>query len=224
VLVLAVVSLGVPLALSLRDRVNAEVHSQALSQADVVAATSADLLSPPNTAELGALVHSSGASVRGRVLIVDARGVAVADSVGSSVLGTSYASRPEVAAALRGRAVQTQRASHSLGENILATAVPVLRRGSTIGAVRITQSVAAVQHAVRSTVAKLVLVAGTVLLLGLLAGGVIARQVALPLRRLEGTAGRLAGGISRRAPRSREAPSSVRLASPSTRWPTASSG
>jgi len=200
VLVLAVVSLGVPLALSLRDRVNAEVHSQALSQADVVAATSSDLLSPPNVAELGALVRSSGASVRGRVLIVNARGLVVADSVGPSTLASNYSSRPEVAAALRGRSVQTQRASHSLGENILATAVPVLRRGSTIGAVRVTQSVAAVQHAVQSTVAKLALVAGTVLLLGLLAGGVIARQVALPLRRLEIAAGRLADGdLSARA-------------------------
>jgi signal transduction histidine kinase len=200
VLVLAVVSLGVPLALSLRDRVNAEVHSQALSQADVVAATSADLLSPPNAAELGALVRSSAASVRGRVLIVNARGLVVADSAASSTLASSYASRPEIAAALHGRAVQTQRASRSLGENILATAAPVLRRGSTIGAVRITQSVTAVRHAVRSTVAKLALVAGTVLLLGLLAGGVIARQVALPLRRLEGAARRVAGGdLSARA-------------------------
>lgn len=193
-LVLAVVSLGVPLALSLRDRVNAEVHSQALSQADVVAATSADLLSPPNAAALGLIVRSSGASVRGRVLIVNTRGRVLADSAGSQELGSSYASRPEIATALRGRSVQTQRPSRSLGENILATAVPVLHNGSTIGAVRITQSVGAVQHAVRSTIAKLGLIAGTVLLLGLLAGGLIARQVALPLRRLEGAAKRLAGG------------------------------
>ncbi|HYM55912.1 MAG TPA: ATP-binding protein [Solirubrobacteraceae bacterium] len=199
-LVLAVVSLGVPLALSLRERVDAEVHSQALSQADVVAATSADLLSPPNATELEALVRSSGASVRGRVLIVNVRGQVLADSAGPSALGISYLSRPEIVSALHGKAVQTQRASHSLGENILATAVPVLRRGSAIGAVRITQSVAAVQKAVRSTVAKLGLVAVTVLLLGLLAGGLIARQVALPLRRLESAARRLAGGeLSARA-------------------------
>ena len=199
-LVLAIVSLGVPLALSLRDRVNAEVHSEALNQADVLAATSADLLSPPSAAELSALVHSSEGSVRGRVLIVNAQGRVLADSAGPSTLGSSYLSRPEIAAALRGRSVQDQRASHTLGKDILATAVPVLRGGGTIGAVRITQSVAAVQQAVRGTIAKLALVAGTVLLLGLLAGGLIARQVALPLRRLEGAARRLAGGeLSARA-------------------------
>lgn len=199
-LVLAVVSLGVPLALSLRDRVNAEVHSEALSQADVVAATSADMTSPVNPAGLDALVRSSAASVRGRVIIVGARGLVLADSGGVSTLGSSYLSRPEVAAALRGHSVQTQRVSVSLGQDILATAVPVLRRGSTVGAVRITQSVASVHNAVRSTVTKLILVAGTVLLLGLLAGSVIARQIARPLGRLESTAKRLAGGdLSARA-------------------------
>ncbi len=193
-LVLAVVSLGVPLALSLRDRVRAEVHSQALNQADVVAAASADLLRPTRPVELAALARSSAASVRGRVIVVDSRGRVVADSASAATLGTSYADRPEIAAALRGRQLQTQRASHSLGENILATAVPVLRRGGPIGAVRITQSVAAVQHAVRVTVGKLALVAGTVLLLGLLAAALIARQIALPLGRLQGAARRLAGG------------------------------
>jgi signal transduction histidine kinase len=200
VLVLAVVSLGVPLALSLRERVNAEVNSQALSQADVVAATSADMLSPVNPAGLDALARSAAASVRGRVIIVGAHGAVLADSAGSSTLGSSYLSRPEVTAALRGHSVQAQRVSRSLGQDILATAVPVLRRGSTVGAVRITQSVAAVHNAVNGTVTKLILIAGTVLLLGLLAGGVIARQIARPLGRLEGTARRLAGGdLSARA-------------------------
>ena len=39
VLLLAIVALEVPLALNLRDRVDAEVRSQARSQAEVVAAT-----------------------------------------------------------------------------------------------------------------------------------------------------------------------------------------
>jgi two-component system, OmpR family, sensor kinase len=201
VLVLALVSFGVPLALSLRDRVKSEVYSQARSQADVVAATSGDLLAPTSSAELSALVRSSAASVRGRVLIVNAHGTVLADSAGRRTLDTSYASRPEIASALRGKAVQVQRASRSLSEEILATAVPVLRHGRVVGAVRVTQSVAAVQRAVSSTVTKLALVAGTVLVLGLLAGGVIARQFARPLRRLESAANRIQDGdLTARAP------------------------
>jgi hypothetical protein len=44
---------------------------------------------------------------------------------------------------LRGRRVQVQRSSSTLGEQILATAVPVIHNGATVGAVRVTQSVAA---------------------------------------------------------------------------------
>src|SRR6202042_1311306 len=46
VLLLALIALGVPLAISLRDRVDAEVRGQARSQADVVAATASELLAP----------------------------------------------------------------------------------------------------------------------------------------------------------------------------------
>ena len=50
VLVLAIVALEVPLALQLGRRVDAEVRSQATSQADVVAATAAEPLRPAATA------------------------------------------------------------------------------------------------------------------------------------------------------------------------------
>ena len=46
VLLLAIIALGVPLAINLSARVNAEVRTQALAQADLVAATAADLLGP----------------------------------------------------------------------------------------------------------------------------------------------------------------------------------
>ena len=54
VLLLALIALGVPLAVSLRDRVDSEVKSQARSQADVVAASASELLDPPQTRGLGA--------------------------------------------------------------------------------------------------------------------------------------------------------------------------
>ena len=45
-LLLALVALEVPLALSLRDRVDSEVRSQARGQADVLAASAVELLGP----------------------------------------------------------------------------------------------------------------------------------------------------------------------------------
>jgi signal transduction histidine kinase len=194
VLLLAIVSLGVPLALSLRDRVNAEVRSQAQSQVDLVAATAADLLTPVKTTALDTLATTAARSARGRVIIVDRSGRVVADSNGPAGLGVSYAQRPEVSSALGGRPVQTQRHSQTLGEDILATAVPILHGGGPIGAVRVTQSVTAVRTAIRRSILRLGLIGLVVLVLGLAAGSFIAGQVARPLRRLERVARQIAGG------------------------------
>ena len=69
-LVLAIVALEVPLALSLARRVDAEVRSQARSQVDVVAASASGLVAPPRPAALADLVGTSATSVRGRVIVV----------------------------------------------------------------------------------------------------------------------------------------------------------
>jgi signal transduction histidine kinase len=200
VLLLAIVALGVPLAMNLRARVNAEVRTQAQAQADLVAATAADLLAPVDRQKLAALARTSASSVRARILIVDPRGNVLVDSAGPAQVGASYEDRPEIEAALSGRPVQVERASRTLGQQILATAVPIIRDGRPIGAVRVTQSVAAVHGAVRRAELGLVLIGLIVLALGLLAGVVIAANVARPLRRLEQVARRVAhGDLSARA-------------------------
>jgi signal transduction histidine kinase len=193
VLLLAVVALEVPLVFNLDRRVQAEVRSQARGQTDVVAASAADLVVPTRTAALAQLTSSAARSVRGRVIVLDARGRLLADSAGGA-LGVSYASRPEIAAALNGRRFQDQRNSQTLGQNILATAAPMLRGRKIVGAVRITQSVAAVRRAVRRSTLGLLLVGAVVLALGLLAGVVIAGQVVRPIRRMRAAAARVAAG------------------------------
>jgi signal transduction histidine kinase len=193
VLLLALIALGVPLAVSLRDRVDSEVRGQARGQADVVAASAPELLRPGRRPALRHLVDVSAASVRGRVIVVDGRGRLIADSAGGPA-GRSYASRPEIRAALRGRAEQITRYSQTLGADILATAVPVLEHGHPHGAVRVTQSVAAVSRAVRTSILDLAALAGVVLLLALVAGALIAQQIARPIRRLDRAARSVAGG------------------------------
>ena len=193
VLLLALIALGVPLAVSLRDRVDSEVKGQARSQADVVAATASELLDPGQRAGLNRLVRVSADSVRGRVIVVNRRGLLLADSAGAPA-GRSYASRPEIHAALRGHGEQITRNSDTLGAEILATAVPVLEHGRPAGAVRVTQSVAAVNHAVRTSILDLAALAAVVLLLGLIAGALIAQQIARPIRRLDRAARGVAAG------------------------------
>jgi len=193
VLVLAVVALEVPLASSVADRIDAEVRSQARGQADVVAASVADLLGPGDARERERLVDTAAASVRGRVIVVDARGDLLADSEGTPP-GRSYAGRPEIAAALDGRADQRERSSQTLGQTLLVTSVPVLSGGRAAGAVRVSQSVDAVDRAVRRAWIGLALIGLLVLALGLLAGSVVAGQIARPIRRLDRAARRVAEG------------------------------
>ena len=193
-LLLAIVALGVPLAINLKARVNAEVKTQAQAQADLVAATAADMLARADRIELGTLARTAANSVRGRILIVNRVGGVLADSAGPAQLGSSYESRPEIQAALAGRQIQVTRSSRTLGQQILATAVPIIRDGRPIGAVRVTQSVAAVNGAVRNAVVGLAVVGLIVLALGLFAGLVIAGQVGRPIRRLEAVARRIAAG------------------------------
>jgi signal transduction histidine kinase len=183
----------VPLAVSLRDRVDAEVRGQARSQADVVAASSSELLDPAQRPALLNLVHVSADSVRGRVIVVDSRGRLLADSAGAPS-GRSYADRPEVQAALHGHGEQITRDSKTLGTSILATSAPVLSHGRTEAAVRITQGVAAVNSAVKTAILDLAALAGVVLLLGLAAGAVVASQIARPIRRLDRAARQVATG------------------------------
>jgi signal transduction histidine kinase len=195
VLVLAVLALLVPLVFSVRDRVDAEVRSQARSQAELAAAVAA------GTPRLDQMVQRVADAVRGRVIVVNRRGRLVADSAAGSRRGDDYSTRPEIRAALAGRTVQEERTSETLGQRILATAAPVVRGGRPDGAVRVTQSVDAVRRAVSRATIGLGLIGGVVLLLGLGAGVLIAAQVARPLRRLEKTARAVAGGdLGARAP------------------------
>jgi signal transduction histidine kinase len=193
-LLLALIALGVPLAVSLRDRVDAEVKGQARSQADVVAASAGELLAPRQRPALRNLVQVSADSVRGRVIVVNRRGRLLADSAGAP-LGRSYADRPEVQAALEeGKGEQITRDSKTLGAQILATSAPVVGKGAVEGAVRVTQGVAAVHSAVKTAILDLAALAGIVLLLGLAAGAVVAGQIARPIRRLDRAARQVATG------------------------------
>ena len=193
-LLLAVVALGIPLALSLRDRVDAEVRDQARSEANVVAASSVAMLGGGERHTLDRMAQVAGGSVRGRVLVLGPSGRVLADSAGPGEVGTSYATRPEVKAALKGQDYQQTRNSQTLGTPILATAVPITKGGSTAGAVRITQSVSAVTSAVRTAILGLVILGAVVLALALVAGALIAQQISRPISRLDRVARRVAGG------------------------------
>lgn len=151
---LVLLALGVPFASNLSRRVDAEVKTQASGQASLIAATAAGRLR--SDAALERIVREAAGQVRGRVIVVDGRGRLLADSSGPGLRTELYADRPELARALRGETAQGVRYSSSLREDLLYSAVPVVRDARTEGAVRVTQSIEAVRGQVRRNLVELV--------------------------------------------------------------------
>jgi signal transduction histidine kinase len=197
VLILVIVALEVPLILNVSRRVDAEVKAQAAAQAQLIAASAAAELEDDDTRALGDIVREARREGGGRVLVVGKDGTLVADTAGQE---GSYRDRPEIAAALAGRIAQGRRFSDTLGESLLYTAVPVVIGDDVEGAVRITQSVDAIDGRIRRDVLGLAGIGAIALVLGLAFAWVLAGTLARPLQRLAATARRVeAGDLEARA-------------------------
>ena len=197
VLVLVIVALEVPLILNVSSRVDSEVKASAATEAQLLAASAAGRLENADRAALRRLVDEASNDSGGRVLVVDRRGVVLADSGGAR---GNYGGRPEIRAALDGRISQGRRFSDTLGESLLYTSVPVVVGDSVGGAVRVTQSVNAIDRRVRRDVLGLIGIGLIALVLGLAFAWFLAGTLARPLQRLAATARRVeAGDLDARA-------------------------
>jgi signal transduction histidine kinase len=192
VLVFTLIALEIPLTLNFSRRVDSEIRSEAGAAAHAIAAAASGRLTTRTA--LASLASDQAKRLDGRVLIVDQRGRVLVDSDGSAAPGSPYASRPEIASALRGTETQGERRSSSLHADLLFTSVPIVDGGHTTGAVRVTESVEGVHHQVRKDVLGLLGLGAAVLLLGLGLAWALAGSLSRPLRNLAKAARRVAGG------------------------------
>ena len=196
-LVLVIVALDVPLVLNVARRVDTEVKARAAADAQLVAASAAAELDTRDVADLRRIVRRAAEDAGGRVLVVGRNGAIVADSGGQT---GNYGNRPEIRAALDGGISQGRRFSDTLGETLLFTAVPVVVEGDVGGAVRVTQSVDAIDRRMRRDVLGLIGIGLIALVLGLAFAWFLAGTLARPLQRLAATARRVeAGDLGARA-------------------------
>ncbi|MGH2634566.1 MAG: ATP-binding protein [Actinomycetota bacterium] len=148
------------------------------------------------------MVDSAGLA-SARVVVIAADGVVLADSAGQDV-GQNYLNgeRPEITAALeRGESTSDIRRSETLGQDLMATAVPLRSQaGEIVGAVRITQDVQEVNDNVRRVTLGLLAIGAAGLVAGLVLAFGLAGSLSRPLTRLAGAARRLGSGdLSARA-------------------------
>ena len=130
-----------------------------------------------------------------RIVITDATGLAIVTSDDdSAAVGSSYASRPEIALALTGQIANGTRYSQTLSQQLLYVAVPVLSGQRVLGTVRLTYPAAVVDAAVNGKVAALGVVAITTVILAGVIGLIFSRTVTRRLRRLTELTERFAEG------------------------------
>ena len=129
VLVLVLVALAVPFALSVSSRVEAEVEGQAAGQAHLIAATRRRAARRAAGAAR-ASCDAARVTCRGAWSSSTRRAGCSPTRRATRLVGTSYADRPEVAAALAdGTVEQGRRRSETLDEELLYTAVPIVDEG-----------------------------------------------------------------------------------------------
>jgi signal transduction histidine kinase len=154
----------------------------------------------PALQRLAAVAYRYRQDTGGRVVVVDRRGVAVVDTSPRGAGAESFASRPEVKAALRGHIAAGTRHSSTLGTDLLYVAVPVGAAGQR-GAVRITYPTSTVDDRIRRYWLVLAAIAALALLVAAAVGASIAAFVVRPLRRLEDAADAVGrGDLAARAP------------------------
>ena len=129
-----------------------------------------------------------------RVVVVDKLGLALIDTTPRVGGAESFASRPEIGAALRGSVATGSRHSNTLHTNLLYVAVPVASGGVVHGATRVTIPTSALDARIRRYWLILGAIAAIVLGAAGLVGVSIARFVTLPLRRLEQAAAEFGSG------------------------------
>jgi signal transduction histidine kinase len=130
-----------------------------------------------------------------RVVIVDAAGVAVVTSDDDqSIVGDSYASRPEIMGALGGQISSGHRYSDTLQVDLLYVTVPVVNGQKVVGAVRLTFPEQVVTDAVTRQISVLGLVALTTVVLAGIVGFIFSATVTRRLKLLQHTTERLADG------------------------------
>jgi signal transduction histidine kinase len=196
-------ALEVPLGVRNARTERRDLETKVERDATTIASVAQDPLGQPSRQRLGqlaALAFRYRKETGGRVVVVDARGRALVDTSPRTEGGETFATRPEIRAALHGTIATGTRLSETLHTRLIYVAVPVAAGGTVEGAVRITYPTSAVDARVRRYWLVLAAIAGIVLGVTAAIGFRLAAFVARPLRRLELAAAAVGSGdLSARA-------------------------
>jgi two-component system, OmpR family, sensor kinase len=192
-----VIALAVPLALNVDRRATSELESDVVANAAVLAGRVSRLVPQGEAERIAEVVGGATVGARARTVVVNGRGVLLADTQGVPA-GEQFATaeRPEFGAALQGGRVDVrERRSDTQDEDLLLVTVPVTNiDGEVVGALRVSAPLGEVDSAVRSSWLALLLIGLAVVAAGLILAWLLAGSMARPVEKLGTAAGRLGRG------------------------------
>jgi signal transduction histidine kinase len=207
------VVLEIPLGLSYARNEQQDLARKLERDAAAFAALAEEVLadrSGVGRASLARIARRYQRETGGRVVVTDARGVALVDTDPPEPGRRTFASRPEFESALQSRIATGTRRSETLDASLSYVAVPVTSGGKVRGAVRVSYPTSTVADKVNRFWLLLAAIAAIVLVAAALVGRRLAVSIADPLRDVERAAASAgSGNLDARAP-THEGPSEIR--------------
>lgn len=182
VLVLAI--LVIPLGTGFADRERTLLLAGIERDAHAVAALVEDDLEAGRSPSIRGVLDTYAAE-GGRIVIVDERGISLADSEDPTLGPRDFSTRPEFVTALAGQRAEGVRFSATLGYSLMYVALPVTSAGAVYGAIRISYPTAELDHRVQDNWLRLGFLSAGILAVIIGVGFILARGVTRPVQELQ---------------------------------------
>lgn len=149
---------------------------------------------PEDATSMQSKVRDIEASTGLRITVIDVHGVVLADSDANPRNMENHASRPEVAAALRGENGSDIRRSGTTGRDFIYVAIPMILQGKITAVVRAATQAEDLKHREEALTRWITVGLATAIPIALLSAWLLSRALAAPLQRVSFLAQRLSTG------------------------------
>jgi len=181
-------------ALSLRELYLDEKASELESKARLLEGDIRALLENSDEAGIDALCKELGPKGSIRITVILTNGRVVGDTESEPSAMENHKDRPEIAAALSGETGSSIRYSRTVRKTMMYLAIPLQRGDATIGVVRASVPITAIERAIVSMQLRIVYAAILVALFAALISLILSRRISRPLEAMKGAAERFARG------------------------------
>lgn len=176
-----------------RDRLITSLQRDAFTMSNEISPFM-DEESATRNSEIYSVLDRYSSSSESTAIVVDSSGYLIASTATAFTVGSDYASRPEVAAALLGSSSSGTRLSNSLGGELVYVAVPVFSGAQVLGVVRVTLPTAILNSRVSDQLRGVLTAGIATILLAVLVAFIFSRSVSEPIEKLRRVTDRFAGG------------------------------